>query len=1336
MSPRRSVVPRLVAAALAAVVVGRAQAAATLTIASIAASHHLPAKYAVDRAIDGDPKTHWAANSQMPQWVQIAFAKPQQVDTLRILGVSVQRIYDNWRRVRLTFSDGSGISVRLADTWHWHTITFPAREAGWVRLTIESTYKTTHYVGCEEIQALLAGHGEPACRVDPAPEAAADPAGAGWQPTTSDARLLARLAPADALRREHPNLWVDASDVERAKRHVRDKPWAFRYYRSVLQQADEWAARSADEIRGLVPKPYAVFDRSTTCPLCAARLTASFTRVAKGYCPRCKQAFPNDRYPDDGQGWQNPETGKMHHLVGVYNDMTISAFDRGLRNLADAYVLTGEEKFARTGSVLFDALAAIYPTCDKGPKTYPGVGGRLNRPFYQAARAMIGYTDAYDRLYHSPEWDEPSVDPEFATRRGHVEANFFGNGGEYCYTQILKARLKSLNNGYCDYLQGAVAVGRVLGIKRYLDYALGSEMSIFNFIENTIDRDGQYFETAFMYSSHAVELFAHHAEMLRNYRAPEYPKGVNLYDHPKLKLAFLRSESDVDCAGHVPPLGDTGPDLSVVRPGAKPRVNWYAHRRLEYLAARVGDPAERKRHAQRLRDDFGDVEDVRSRSSILRWLVFNAAPVPPARSVGAAKPVQTTLLPAGRGVGILRAGGASTGEVAALLRWGPTLNHGSPDELNLNFFALGREATLDPGYLWAHLRSSWTHATGAHNLVVVDEASQLQQAGSGGDLRLWCQTPRVRAVAADDPHCYGSRGVSQYRRTLVLADLHQQGHYLLDIFRVRGGATHDLNWHFAGDMTRVDGIELSPPQTEGSLAGPEYEWWKLMQPSGWLRGVDKGFYWIAPPGNGYGFIHELRRAAAPETCAFDWTLGQRAPEPQWPFEPAGHVAASSGKGHKALSLGAYFYRASDRGDYIEYELPVHEAGEYLVLAVFFQSSHYGIVQASLDGQAIGPAVNTYSPAGYFSDPVVLGRQRLTAGPHRLKFTVVGQDPESKGCYFSIRYFALDTPEFAQRAHQRESEAVRLTLLPPRQAEIIVGKSSPAGTWPGATYVITRSKGEDLRSQFVSLVEPFVAAAKVQSVERLQPAAGTDAPDLAALRITASTGEVHYVFEAPEPVESVGLTDGAGTDVRFAGRFAVALTRGGRVEQLALSGNGEVALLGKRLAVTDAEPTGKVLAVDVDACAVTIDGALPATGSWSGCVIHFTHASYSRRSTFTIRRVTPTPTGARIELDTSSLVMARGLVGAKPAEPGVIPNVVPLDRERMVKRGLPTLYFQGHRIAPDSGEDWGRVQAVSVSDWTVRSTEAVSAKPVERFSIVELAPGDAFQIARDTVRTFD
>ena len=164
--------PRFALLLLAAVVCQYdAWAGSAVPAATATASQDLPTKYGVDKAVDGDPKTHWAANNKPPVWLRVEFAQPAQVDTLRILGVWQQSIYDNWRRVTVSFSDGSTFTVTLADTWHWHTLTFAARKTQWVKLTIESTYKRTHYVGCEEIEARLAGHGRTTVAVEPKPKA-------------------------------------------------------------------------------------------------------------------------------------------------------------------------------------------------------------------------------------------------------------------------------------------------------------------------------------------------------------------------------------------------------------------------------------------------------------------------------------------------------------------------------------------------------------------------------------------------------------------------------------------------------------------------------------------------------------------------------------------------------------------------------------------------------------------------------------------------------------------------------------------------------------------------------------------------------------------------------------------------------------------------------------------------------------------------------------------------------------------------------------------------------------------------------------------------------------
>jgi hypothetical protein len=202
---------------------------AAIAVAAATASQDLPPKYTVAKAVDGDDKTHWAVPNTLPQWLRIEFGAPVAVDTLRVLAVDAPTLYDNWRRVTAVFADGSTFGVTLADQTGWHTMTFPARTTAWVKLTIESTYKRTHYVGCEEISAHFLDHRNTEITMDPKPapvstSSAAD--ASAWEPGPAERALLARLAPDTTLSATHPNLWVNAADVGRAKRNIRTRRWA------------------------------------------------------------------------------------------------------------------------------------------------------------------------------------------------------------------------------------------------------------------------------------------------------------------------------------------------------------------------------------------------------------------------------------------------------------------------------------------------------------------------------------------------------------------------------------------------------------------------------------------------------------------------------------------------------------------------------------------------------------------------------------------------------------------------------------------------------------------------------------------------------------------------------------------------------------------------------------------------------------------------------------------------------------------------------------------------------------------------------------------------------
>ena len=692
---------------------------------------------------------------------------------------------------------------------------------------------------------------------------------------------------------QHPHLYLTQADIARAKLNLERYPWARAYFDIVKDRADKWTTKPDDEIRATVPPPESLFAYGFSgCPICGVSWPlwgvggiCSFDQPGKVTCPGCKRVFPDAEHPDDGKGWHDPKSGRQYYFVGCYNSfvaqtMTLTTLD----DLSTSYALTGDEKYARAAAIMFDALAKIYPTCTIGSIDYPNhPGGRFERTQYQVARVLVFFARYYDLLYDSHSMDAPSQAGE-ATIRRSIEERILKNAAAFCFEQGNSGHY-GLTNGEADFVRGVMCVGLVLDIPSYTEWCLSGPYSIFNFLENNLHHDGQYYETSDMYSSHALGLYRDMAEMLINYRDEKYPNGINLYEHPKFSKALVQAGLDVLCAGHVPRYGDSGPDVSkLAATGADLSL---ARMNAEHMYARVTSPEEKAHWAETLNKMCnGNVETVRNTPSAYfkGWLLYHAEPLRanPQSAIRNPKwtvePDESALLD-GKGLAILRSGTGIEGR-AAFVRYGPSVCHGHRDDLNLNFFALGRELTYDFGYSLgsAHVQTGWANQTGSHNLVVVNEKPQLEGGPTGGSAELFADGRQVRMAELSSDHAYQDQGVDSYRRTIVLVDTDPKNSYLVDIFRVRGGRTHDLLWHALGDQITVEGAKLGQVE-QGSLASPDYEWGTKIGPDGDINGqADKGPYWTAPPANGYGFLYNVRRGPVSGSVSATWAVDSSAGE--------------------------------------------------------------------------------------------------------------------------------------------------------------------------------------------------------------------------------------------------------------------------------------------------------------------------------------------------------------------------------------------------------------------------------------------------------------------------
>jgi hypothetical protein len=208
------------------------------------------------------------------------------------------------------------------------------------------------------------------------------------------------------------------------------------------------------------------------------------------------------------------------------------------------------------------------------------------------------------------------------------------------------------------------------------------------------------------------------------------------------------------------------------------------------------------------------------------------------------------------GILILRSGEKEK-ERAALMRFGPTLNHGQADELGLAFYARGREFSFDPGYYNTHLRFGFTTTTVAHNILVVNRSNQLRRPAPGGDLQTFTDGEVLRSAAVNDPLAYAFHGVSEYKRRVAIIDLSPEESYIIDNFWACGGMEYDYSLHgiSKGKLQILSAKETKLKENRaGSVLSPDADYSSEMDPNGRVNSYsDKPFYY-APPGAGYGFL--------------------------------------------------------------------------------------------------------------------------------------------------------------------------------------------------------------------------------------------------------------------------------------------------------------------------------------------------------------------------------------------------------------------------------------------------------------------------------------------------
>lgn len=545
----------------------------------------------------------------------------------------------------------------------------------------------------------------------------------------------------------------------------------------------------------------------------------------KIFCPIGGEAYPSNdfwayyrsgfkdreslkgQYVDDGWGWKGP-SGEIYWFVAYachwhWHRYILS----GALNLSRAYLLTGDARYAHKAAVMLDRIAEEYPSMQYEHQSrysfetggnYRGKILNLIWETFTVRRLAEAYDNVFDALKDGSPLEGQLGRPCKAVR-DNVEANIL----EEAIERVQDGAIRGNFGMHQCALTMAVIVREKGPTQELLDWMLrrsgqggfaheGVEYAFCNFVH----KDGMPYETSPGYSFGWVANFVSLARMLDK-------TGYDLYRQPKFK-AMLDMFLDLVCVGkYTPAIGDAGSIKSGWIGGSIPvyRAGFARYRDVRYAHALEKLGAFRTK-------TFADYESL-----------FEPTVIEQAKQAAAQQPKRAPRSRVRDGYGIAILNNASD-SVAVSIYYGARGSHCHLDRLNFSLFAHGQKMTPDLGYpdfMNALIPGifSWSTNTVSHNCVVVNARRQPQNVA--GRVRAFLDAPGVRFIDVSADETYEETSV--YRRALLLVDLGPESAYLLDMFTVSGGGQHDYSLHGPLGELKVLNADVSPPQTEGTLAG-------------------------------------------------------------------------------------------------------------------------------------------------------------------------------------------------------------------------------------------------------------------------------------------------------------------------------------------------------------------------------------------------------------------------------------------------------------------------------------------------------------------------------------
>jgi len=534
---------------------------------------------------------------------------------------------------------------------------------------------------------------------------------------------------------------------------------------------------------------------------------------------------------DDGEGYVDDD--KRWRFIGAYliYGQWKQAIVGGIRILGAAHVLTGDPAYAHKAAVLLDRVADLYPTFDFKTQALvyevPGAAGYVST-WHDACEETREMVMAYDMVFEAIRGDEALV--AFLSQKAqqygleNPKASF-ADVQRNVEGRILRDALKDRHKITTNYPRTEIAVAIILATLGWEE----NEGAFWDVVDAMLARatavDGVTGEKGLAgYSAFTIQAMALFLAEFAKSDPGFLAKALERC--PRLHETY-RFHIDTLCLGRYYPLsGDTG---------------WFAGPMDEYVGMKLLKPGFSAKSFSywtflppssytllwRLYELTGDVGFVqtlyRGNDSRLDGLPYDIySEDPKAVRDGIAGVIEREGGDVRLGsvnkqqwhLAILRSGEGDHAR-ALWLDYDSGGGHGHADGMNLGLFAKGLDLLPEFGYPpvqfggWGAPRARWYTMTAAHNAVVVDGANTAKGAG---ETTLWADGAQFHAIRAAGPALNGG---NRFERTALLVDVSPEAFYVVDLFRVAGGADHTKFVHSHFGALTTSGLALEPAPDYG-----------------------------------------------------------------------------------------------------------------------------------------------------------------------------------------------------------------------------------------------------------------------------------------------------------------------------------------------------------------------------------------------------------------------------------------------------------------------------------------------------------------------------------------